>query len=195
METHSPIPFTDLRADVKFKIVPSKVHGDGFGVFFSLKKFKKGTLLGRDSKFDGISVQILTKAKGPIMRLTFGDQVKEENLNDDIYKNWNVLRVENYNKTFRVLLGYGNEKPVQIFSVYNSNFQKNGYFSISGSNTVGSNLILIQDVKISSLVPINAKVPIRRSGGVWVWVVFVVGVVALGYYLLRKQIRKPESIL
>lgn len=195
LETKKPIPFINLRTDTRFMIIPSKVPGDGFGVFISPKQFKSGTLLGRSDKFDDISVQIITKGKEPVIKLTIKDQVQTSKLDKEIFNTVCVLRVENFNKTLRVFMKIGEKEFTHIFNVYNSSLEKDSYFSISAQNTVGYNYVRIFDVKISSLVSIAAERIVKRSGGIYVWVIFFVGVAGLAYYLLKRQLKKPERML
>lgn len=191
LESKNPFPFNDFRADTKFTILPYKKPGDGFGIFLSPNKFISGTNMGRADDNDSISIKIITSGKEPFIELKVGDQLQKEKLNGDVLKKQCVLRIENYNNTFRVFLKIGEKDYHHIFNVYGSNLKKDMYFCISASNTNDYNYLRIYDVKVSSLLSVDSSRVIIRRGGVWVWIVFVVAVVALMCYLFKRQVRDP----
>ncbi|EPR78839.1 hypothetical protein SLOPH_1779 [Spraguea lophii 42_110] len=211
MVSKEAITSDDFRMDVTFALNKDSKMRDGFAIWITKDKtYKNGECFGRDGKFTGVLIAIVTKSKvrkAPYIGVACGTDLKYDEyqegmnifkspvaLSESIFNKKNKMRIENINGEMVVSLEE-KKKFTEIFKIGNSGLGKDFYVGISSSNKAGNsdfNLFGVRFYNIEKqpiIKPVEEKA--ERKGVSWLlWIVFILALVGIGYLVIPKQLRK-----
>ncbi|KAK1350168.1 hypothetical protein CWI37_0394p0010 [Hamiltosporidium tvaerminnensis] len=214
MLSKNVIPFDNFRVDIRFSLIKPEEKSYGNGIAFWVTKeneFISGDCYGRNEKFSGCLVVLdtspVSKTAGvssPYIGVACGNELNYDvsskganiikspvQLKPTIFNSKCILRIENIDNNLKVSLSYKDNGFQEIYKISNSGITKDCKFGISAMNSFNNFEYRIIGIRTYSAEKIakthtTGEQHEPKKGSKYVWLIFAVVIVAIGYYLYRK---------
>lgn len=183
-----------FRIDVRFSIKKA-TKSDGIAFWLTpSNEFKKGNVYGRDP-VEGLLVAIDIKGQVPFIGINYKntDKItnfdKTQQIQGEFFNTSLSLRILFENDSIIVYLGRNN-KFIEIFQLENYILPEQTYFAVSTKHSSGYSPTFLYAIRYSTIeypafkAPFEEERPSKRG---WVWIIFIIGFVALLVTVGKKQ--------